>query len=277
MKSFTVESGLYVLRYLSSIDVRTAPSAVVRAAPGHDGDIDLVSAPGHRDGELAAPGSSIVILARRAAAVVVSLEPVPGSSNLDATLSLGLLAAAVRTAATAAASLRDAPDAAAAGSWDRGAKAMRVAMLAHVKWRGDITPDPEGWIGGPLAPSAIEGLSFRCEGADVGIAAQCMNTLDRQRWSPWQPPGSFVGTRQKASPLTALRLKLAGADAAGFEIQAEAQFLGAPTVAAQGREIDLVTPAGADPLVGLRLQLVDVAARRGSIADARLPRVRVFR
>ena len=270
-----VAPGLYVLRYVGSIEPRTAPFAAVRPVGTSADVITLVSAPGLDPSQLSAPGSSIVVVVRARGAIDINLRAAPGSSNLDAKFSLDLLAAASESAATDRAGER-------AGVREDGKPGTSGAplpldILAHVSRRGDIKPDAEGWIGGPKSPSAIEGLEIQTRSAEVGLAAQFLNSANPKTWSAWLTPGAFVGTRQQASPLTGLRLKLVGAAANRFEIDGEALFLGSPKVSGRGNEVELTVAGGLDPLVGLR---VAVSERRQTTEEApvrREPRVRVFR
>ena len=270
-----VRAGLYVLRYLGSPEARTAPMAFVTPAQGSVGDIDLVGVPGFRAEEMSGPGSNLVLVVRRPGTVDVAIEAMEGSANLDARFSLDLLAAGAepRDRAEQVPSFRPAPEVLPAD----GEAEVSVSLLAHVARRGDIGPDAEGWIAGPRSPSAIEGFEVRCHGAEVGIAAQYQNATEQRPWSAWLTPGSFIGTRQRASPMTGLRLKLVGAAAGQFEIEGEALFLGSPKMVSRGGEIEFLASGTNDPLVGLRLRVARRRDRVRSTAPLRTPRVRVFR
>lgn len=274
--SLDVKTGLYVLRYLSSADPRNAPSASVRLTPGGTGDVDFVSAPGLPEQELAAPGSSIVLLTRRPGSVDIVLRALPGSSNMDARFSLDLLAAGAESSLSWDAG-RHAADGSRIGGpgWDVAVPELEVE--GHVARRGDVAADETGWIAGPRSPSPIEGLTIRCTSPGVGIAAQSMGTRERGRWSVWQSPASFVGTRQQADPLVGLRLRLVGPEAGGFQLQAETLFLGAPVASRIGSDLELTSQSGTDPLVGLRLALIPAATPQVETVASRTSRVRVFR
>ena len=269
----SVAPGLFVLRYLSCADLRDAPSADVRSL-GAAGDVDIISVPGSPTGHLPGPGSNLVIVARRASKVEVLVTARDGSSSRDARFTLDLLGSAkseqVRPAVQTASNDIG-------RSSDVSPSIPSLAVEAHVARRGDVSADAEGWIGGPRSPSALEGVVFRSGGADLGIAAQFINTQDPGRWSAWVTPGSLVGTKQKASPLTALRLKLVGSDAPRFELSTEALFLGAPVSVQRGNEVEIGTLGAGDVLVGLRVQVVQRQSEMAEAAERRAPRVRVFR
>lgn len=273
-----VGEGLYVLRYLASLKPKTAPSAIVRLADGEAGDIDIIVAPGLGAGEMLGPGSNIVLVARKAGLVEVVLKSSSGQAPPDARFSLDLLAPAVpRTYLAAARSGSDMPATQRSSVKGGFGKRPTLDILAHVARRGDISADSDGWVAGPKSPSAIEGLELRCEGADIGISMQYKNAASVDRWSAWQAPGKFAGTRQKASPITGLRLKLVGTESASFELEGEALFLGSTILTGRGDEIEFVSAGGSDPLVGLRLALVELPPVRDPQIERLLPRVRVFR
>lgn len=277
--SLSVNAGLYVLRYLGGGDLRNSPRASVRPAATSMDDIDVIGAPGTDLGDMPGPGSSLVLVVRKAGSVDVTVHSLAESATLDAKFSLDLLATAksvvVEQSRQPSATKALAPQE--NGSANSVGDSLALEFSAHVARRGDISADAEGWIAGPRAPSAIEGIALRCLEARVDIMAQFMNGQTSGRWSDWEQPGAFVGTRQKASPLTGLRLRLSGADAQRFEIEADALFLGSPLVNRRGSEVELISSGGVDPLVGLKVSLVPLAAQVSDIADAKRSRVRVFR
>ena len=230
-------------------------------------------------GDISGPGSNLVLVARRSGHVDITIEAVEGSNNLDARFSLDLLAAAQspsRSLATNDVAVRS--QAAKSPVRDRNdAGSPVIALAGHVSRRGDIAADDAGWLAGPQAPAPIEGVEVRCLGGNVNVAAQFTNTLDSDRWSAWQTPGSLIGTRQKASSLTGLRLRLVGADVSRFEIEGEALFLGSPVMVQRGAEIELVSQAGMDPLVGLKLSIVERSKTEIEMQAPKFSRVRVFR
>jgi hypothetical protein len=93
----------------------------------------------------------------------------------------------------------------------------------------------------------------------------------------------FAGSRGRNQPLLGLRLRLTGDLAHRFTINADTLFLGSPILTKRGREVECVSYAGRDPLVGFRFEICP--ERRLSVRpsvsiperDAESPRVRVFR
>ena len=275
-----VAEGLYVLRYLGGANPRSAPAATVKLPATDSAEADIITAPGLDTGEMPGPGSNVVLVVRKSGPIEVVVEVSGGNDSLDARFSLDLLApalpkgrpeAAERTRVKLGAMAK--PDVSGAGSGQPGL----IELFAHVARRGDIAADEEGWVAGPNAPSAIEGIEVSCSRTDLGVAIQYKNLSNANRWSEWQPPGGFVGTRQKASPLTGVRFKIVGAASPNYELDGEALFLGSPIQVGRGQDLEFVSAGGLDPLVGLKLRLVQFS-KAEAIPDARkAPRVRVFR
>ncbi len=261
----SIASGLYVLRYLAGLDTRSAPSAKVAPTDGSKNDVDVISPPGFGAGELPGPGTSVVVLARQAGKLDIVVTAAEGSSNLDARFTLDMLGV---------------PRPEAYLTSDRApghAGVPNLSLSAHVARRGDVEADADGWVGGPQRPSAIEGVAFRSSGADLGIAAQFCHALEPGQWSAWVTPGALVGTRQRASAMTGLRLKLVGSEAGRYEIEAEALFLGSPVSVQQGAEVEFSSAGGRDPLVGLRVGFRPRLMKPIDEAPRQTGRVRVFR
>ncbi len=272
-----VKPGLYVLRYVGSVDPRTAPRATVEPANGSADCISIISVPGRPSGEIAAPGGGLVILAAEAGAVEIRLEAFQGHQNFDAKFSLDLIGAGEGSQDSNPRAEKTTPAGGRDASLNQGRALVALDLMAHVSLRGDIRADADGWLAGPRMPSSVEGFQVGTGRGDVAISAQFRNTLSRGTWSPWGTPDAWIGTRQKASPLTGLRLKVVGDQADRFHLAGEALFLGAPKMAAQGGEIEFVAPSDLDPLVGLNLKLFERQAANRPAVEARPSRVRVFR
>jgi len=249
----SVQPGLYALRYVSAVDAANWPVAEVLSADGSEGDITTISAPGAAPGGLEGPGACVVVVAHAPASLKVGVKRRGRSGSIDAVLRLEPLDVAERgaqapSAATSAASapqpIENLPPKAASPS---------LQIFAHVARRGDVEALAGEWIAGPQAPAPIEGLQFRAT-ESLGVEAQAL--LAGARWTPWTPPGAFLGTRGRALPIVGLRLRLVGARSLGAEIVAEAMFLGAAIVEKRGSEIELLGRYAADPLVGLKLHMI---------------------
>jgi hypothetical protein len=158
-----------------------------------------------------------------------------------------------------------------------------LVVMGHVGYRGDVEVGAGDWIAGPESPSPIEGVEIRSpQSSAVQIETQVLIGSRPPQWSNWVSPGSFAGTRGRRLPLAGVRFRLRGSEADQHELIADALFLGSPIMIKRGREIEAVSSAGVDPLVGLRLVLHRKVESAPKLAQAdsgksREPRVRIFR
>jgi hypothetical protein len=253
--AITVSRGLFLLRYASGATNGRSPFAVVRPASASAPFIEVISPPGVVAGFLSGPGDFAIVRAEQSGNLLVKIVAQNPGDPLEASLRMETLSGGEKPAVAAAAIT---PMSKAAPT-----------ILAHVSRRGDVEVAMGAWIAGPDAPSPIEGLEVR--GAlpeGVAIELQPLLATNPPRWMDWSGPGSFVGTRRRALPLSGLRLRLSGASAASFEIAASGLFLGSPVLNRRGREVEFVSSAGLDPLVGLQVELV-AASVEGPAANDR--------
>jgi hypothetical protein len=270
----TVSRGLFLLRYASGAANGPSPYAVVRPNPASAPFIEVISAPGIVAGFLSAPGDCAVVRAEQAGGLVIKIVTQGKGDPLDASFKLepltGVEPALLKAAAAPAPQAAPSP----------------LSILAHVSRRGDVEAPVGAWIAGPEAPAAIEGLEIRGTlPAGLSLDVQPLLATRPPRWLDWSAAGKFIGTRQRALPLAGLRMRLSGPAAETYEIAASALFLGSPVVNRRGRDIEIVSAAGVDPLVGLRFELISGAPERaaakteaagGAFAPPQ-PKLRVFR
>ena len=141
-----------------------------------------------------------------------------------------------------------------------------IEILAHVARRGDVVVQAGQWICGPQLPMAIEGLELRWKNRPPGVDIVSRATINARglRTLAEQSIGSFLGTRGRAAPITALTLALVGPASEDFSLACDALFLGLPIISTIGKSCIFSGTAGNEPLVGLRLSVisaVDQAAR----------------
>ena len=257
-----VSRGLMVVRYAASGAVEDFPVAVVRAGPTFDRVVEMISAPGTEPGWLGKPGDCVVVRVHETARLEIGLRRSAPSGSLSASFQIEVLGAgklpetsfeSARTVAepplTAIISDFREPESARLGSTTKPS----LTLGAHVAMRGDVEVGEDQWVAGPNAPAAIEGILLRsAEPERLAIEAQVLVGGAKQ-WSDWVASGGYAGTRGRGLPLIAVRLRLVGADATSMEINADALFLGTTALSKTGRQIEFVSPAGSDPLVGLKL------------------------
>jgi len=250
-----IDRGLFVLRYAQGAVIGASPIALLRAASGCEPFVQIMSAPGLVNGFLAAPGDCAVIRAEQPARLALRIKGQGPEGSLDASFRV--------EAIPGAAGLGALPenDADAAGN-------SSFKLVAHVARRGDVAVDPGAWVAGPDAPAAIEAVGVRgLLPPGVEIEIQPLIGTNPPRWLDWAPSGAFVGTRGRALPLVGLRLRLVGEQAESCDLSVDALFLGAPIMNRRGREMELIGPGGNDPLVGLRLGLVEGRERKEPAAE----------
>lgn len=256
-RTIRVTHGLFVLRYVSSKAGRNAPIVSVATPPGSG--VDVIH-PGEGEPRLVSPGDGVVVRATRDAFVNLTVRPCHINGSCDAELVLERVSTTLLQAEPLPAP-EDVDRRGPAPSTDD------IEILAHVARRGDVVAKPGQWICGPQLPMAIEGLEIRWTNKprDFDILARATVNARGLRELPAQPIGSFLGTRGKAAPLTALTLTATGAAAADYSLACDALFLGMPVMSVSGPSCALSGATGWEPLVGLRLSVVaaiDQAARR---------------
>lgn len=288
-----LQRGLFVLRYVRSSNAGAAPTVMVRPARESQGDIEVISAPDDRPGLIAAPGHCLVVRAERSGTLQVTVTAVAGGGAPEAELRLEPLQVgrAERNGSATETGVVEpfrAVEPSARGSRRSEPARPRLEVLGHVSRRGDVFAGAGEWIAGPDAPAPIEGVALRAlEPLGVGVEYQALIGGPGGGWTRWTADG-YAGTRGKFLALHGIRLRLTGPEASAFEFETEALFLGAPTVHRSGREVELSSISGADPLVGLKVAVItaqtQVSPRNVQGAEPlesgsveRLGRVRVFR
>jgi hypothetical protein len=275
-KMVAINRGIFLVRYVTAEDEQNPPKVLLAADPASTRDINFLFHPDHKEAVLWHPGTCLAVRAKSAGKLFVQVVP-------------------ARKGGSAAATVRIEP-------LDQGNPAPRLMppkkldntpvnvddfrILGHVTGIGDVTAKANDWIGGPSAPSRIEGISIEWPGKPSNLDIHyAVKTAKPQTTSDARMGlGSFAGTRGKAMPIVGLTLELSGPGAANFQFSGEAIFLGSAVARINGRRVVVSGPTRREPLVGLRLgmETVAVAARPPKGAPASEPRqpesrVRVFR
>lgn len=284
--SVPLERGLYVLRYVQAPSAHGAPHVFVRPSPGGEDVVEVISPPGEQAGLIAGPGGCVVVRAERASGLHITINSSLASGGAEAELRLESLAGgvAVQGVPMPSAAPLAAPQ-----------PTPRLDVMGHVSRRGDVRVGDGRWVAGPDSPAPIEGLEIGLIDRTAGIAVEYQVQIGGPggAWTPWMTLG-FAGTRGQARSLLAARLRLVGARASEFHIEAEALFLGATVMRLKGQAIEVISGSGVDPLVGLKLSVAaasppavrsaDPIPQRPAVSSADNPkpapragRVRVFR
>ena len=290
--SLLIAPGLYVLRYESGSDKVDPPSALVLPAQGSEGDIEIISAPGWASGRLDQPGAALLIRAANHGRLQIGVTRRGSNGSLDAAFrleSVGSLSPGAKQDQVGRRMRTKDEPAAPSNNAAEDSRASNALFLAHISRRGDVWVTPGAWAAGPDAPGRIEGLELRpLDKQGVRAELRVLAASRDANWSDWIGAGAFGGSRGQSRSLAGVRLRLTGDQAHRFIVDAEALFLGSAIMTKRGREVECVSAAGRDPLVGLRFDVCPerrLSVRAPPFMPGRdsppgreaQPRVRVFR
>ena len=280
-KSVTLERGTFIVRYSSAEDEAFPPKVRISSGPGSEASVLPMLHPDEQEPVLWQPGAALVVQAVRSGVLLVEVTPTRPQGSAVATVKIETLNQGKPGVNV---TLPD-PSREASASAELTTDDFRV--LGHVAGRGDVFVGADEWIGGPAAPSRIEGLAIEWPTRPRGLMLRYAVMTARPDVTSNAPVeiGTFAGTRGRALPLLGLMLEISGASALGYELAAEAAFLGAPIMRARGEKLMLAGPTGREALVGIRLKVEQITTTPHPKAPPPKPapatsppgRVRVFR
>lgn len=283
-----VERGLVLIRYDRAVDERNPP--VVKAVlEGTDaGLVRLVLSPDAREAYLSHPGTAFAAVVEAAATITIEVSPSVRGGSLAASVKVERLEGGDAA--------RPQGSAQPARTSNKHISFGELNLMCHVARRGDLRGKQSEWIGGPRAPSQIEGIAIEWANAppDVRLRYQVRVGGQRPTNSRMVEAPGFIGTRGRALPIIGVKIELDGPAADQMSLEGEALFLGAPVVQRQGRQLVFAGPTVSEALIGFRLGLTprgwdavpdaspepaaDLAPARVTAADPQVQRrVRVFR
>jgi hypothetical protein len=281
-KTVDLDRGIFIVRYATAEDEAFPPKVKVTAAPGSDDAISAILHPDEREAVLWQPGSGLVIQALDAGRLLVEVTPTRAKGSASATVKIETL-----TQGKPAVEIDTSDD------WEtsepgRAAEEIPqdLRVLGHVAGRGDVLVGANEWVGGPSAPSRIEGIAIEWPGKPRDLTVRYAVRTARSNLGSETPVelGAFAGTRGRALALVGVLIELSGPAAVGYELAVDAVFLGSQATSARGQKIVLAGPTGREPLVGIRLrieQIVEPSELKSAPVRTSKPqpsgRVRVFR
>jgi hypothetical protein len=241
-KSLEIQQGLFIIRYDSADDPFQPPRVMVSTGSK---SVRFVLPPGVDEPVLWSPGACLVVLAHHGGRVDVAVSPAQPNGSVGARIKLVPLSndpAAAREEASASLEQFD---------------ASRIQLLGHVAGVGDKVVRFGEWIAGPASPSRIEGIKIEWPDKPRGVDLRYAVRIGGQIPGATRPidVGGFAGTRGRAAPLVGATLDIAGPSAGGYQLVADAMFLGAPQMRVAGQHVVLSGPTGREPMVGLRLAI----------------------
>ena len=268
-KSVDIDRGLFLIRYASAEDESQPPRITVTADGDAKGDISVLAHPDEDAGTLWRPGSCLVVRALQPGALTVEIAPRPNSFSRAASVRVEALSQGESASPTPTT-----PE-------PRGISNLSdLILIGHVAVMGDVRVAAGEWLGGPKAPSRIEGISIEWPGRPDDITLRYAVTTARPHAASQRVVelGAYAGTRGRSLSLVGIALELSGPAAAARQLSVDATFLGSPVVHRVGSRVSLAGPTGREPLVGLRLGLESIGAQEPRVqAQAGAGRVRVFK
>jgi hypothetical protein len=243
-KTLEMERGLFLIKYESSESPDCPPKVSIAAEPGSENTVELILPPDAGEAVLWSPGATLVARATqtgRLRVVVAAAEPNGSTAARVQVIALSDDPAGARNGAPATAQFN----------------LSEFRVLGHVAGRGDVVVDTKSWLGGPLVPSRIEGISIQWPDQPRDLTLRYAVTIGGPRSTMGQfvETGAYAGTRGRALPLVGMTLEIAGPAATGQQLIVDSIFLGSPQTTIMGRRVVLAGPTGREPLVGLRLRL----------------------
>lgn len=127
-----------------------------------------------------------------------------------------------------------------------------LRVLGHVRNKGDVWCDEEGWVGHPASQLAIEGFSIELgggtEASDVQYKALCSGGQE----TDWCNAREFCGSRGRSTPLTGICVRLSATAARRFFLTYRVSFLNGPTIEGEAGKMCSVGDAS---IVALQIKL----------------------
>lgn len=253
-KEVDLNRGLFLISYKSADDEGSPPLVKIFPAPGHEGQIQIITHPDADPNTLWQPNTSLVVRASTAAKLHV--EVIAGRPNGS------------RNAAVRIEPINQGQSSEPAYLDSDLLDLDQVRILGHVAGIGDVVVGPDQWIAGPAAPSRIEGVAIEWP-PQAGLQLRYAVKSGSSPTGKLVEAGEFAGTRGRAMPLTGLILELSGPWSDAYQVAADAIFLSSPTMRVIGKRVVLSGPTGREPLVGLRIRLESAEQEPAAMLPAR--------
>ncbi|SFI09213.1 hypothetical protein [Bradyrhizobium sp. Gha] len=257
-KSLDLQKGLFLIRYDSAEDTAQPPKVTLSLDPQSARNVEFLLPPEVEEPVLWSPGANVVVRVTAPARLHLELSARSAGGSLGARIQ----SAALSTDPLGLAALDEPP-----------VDFSGLRLLGHLAGRGDTLVGLGEWLGGPMAPTRIEGVGIDWAGRPHNFGLRHAVRLGgpgEPRATEFVEAGGYSGSRGRALPLTAATFEVFGAAAQHYEITADAIFLGSPQMKVTGQRVVVSGPTGREPLVGLRLQIVSTKAP--SLSQPALPR-----
>jgi hypothetical protein len=243
-KPLDLQKGLFLIRYDSAEDPSQPPKVGVTVDAMNAGNVEFLLPPEVEGPVLWSPGASLVL--RIAAPTRLLVEVTPRSPG-------GSIAARIQSS-----QLSTDPQGLAWPEEGAPVDLSDFRLLGHLAGRGDTLVGLGEWLGGPVTPTRIEGISINWPGRPANFSlrhAVRVGGVGEPKVTDFVEVGAYSGTRGRALPMVGASFEVFGPAASGYEITADALFLGSPKMRVTGARVVVSGPTGREPLVGLRLQI----------------------
>ena len=262
-----LEPGMWIFRYVGHSGGKVPPLVNLNPAPFGKGSIDFFPSEGVTRNTLVKPGDCIVTRVKSdKAAVMISeyhlaSQPAQVTIKLDRIGTLPSPTAAISApepGQTKAKTPRPTKKAAHVNANDES-ETLNVKLLGHIQMRGDVVVQND-WLGDPNGKHRIEGFAISCDELPEGVTLGYSCRTTRGSQPQVVLANQFVGTRRKATPITAVAFNLGGPNAGDYVLSGEIAFAGCTPLAIKpGKE--LAGPTGAEQLVALRIAISKQASQ----------------
>jgi hypothetical protein len=251
-----LQRGLAVLRYTSGGGGDQQASIQLEL----NASVTALGEPGASALELVRVGQCVVLRISEPTAVVLRCIPPSGQSIGSVGVTLEYLTPLASTPKSSRVHENEARDPIVDGP--------TLDLSGHVSRLGDRRVSSGSWLSGPERPLPIEGIAIRFAEPQSGLR---LRYFASDRAGTFEPSllvaGRFAGTRGQARSLRELVVVLDGPDAQLHKIHADVMFLGSPVRTLTGTELRLRSQTGKEPLVGLRLSIVQTMQNPSGVGD----------
>jgi hypothetical protein len=256
-KPLDLQKGLFLIRYDSAEDPSQPPKVGVTVDAANAGAVEFLLPPDVGAPVLWSPGASLVLRLSAPTRLVVEVTPRSPGGSVSARIQSQQLSTDPQGLA-----------------WDEDVAMVDLSsfrLLGHLAGRGDTIVNLGEWLGGPVTPARIEGISIDWPGRPAKFSlrhAVRVGGAGEPKSTDFVEVGAYSGTRGRALPLVGASFEVLGPAASGYEITADAIFLGSPQMRVTGQRVVVSGPTGREPLVGLRLQIAAPQAAKQAAAQA---------
>jgi hypothetical protein len=263
-KLVEIDRGLFLIRYSAAEDTTRPPVIRVLLNDADDKDTSFILHPDQKDAVLWQPGAALVVRAAKPSKLTVEVAALIENGSTAASVKIEPLTQGSRLPkASPGLDLRD------------------FKVLGHVARVGDVFVGPLEWLGGPSAPSRIEGVGIEwpAKPSELGIRYAVKLAKPHAISGQMMDLGSFAGTRGRSLPVVGMTLEMSGPGTSNCHFVVEAMFLGSPISRTVGKRVVLSGPTGGEAMVGLRISIEHADAPQ--VAPTPMApsagRIRVFR